>query len=97
MTSSTSSSTATRSGNVRQVKLYNVVTPPTSGPEIYELDSNAGEQDWYSACMVMDKTYEVYSLDGCDDVDEPQLDWSQDPLFCWYSMVTAATSLTSCR
>ena len=43
--STTSQSTVSRASNVRRVKLYNVATPPLSGPEIFELESNADVEE----------------------------------------------------
>ena len=55
-----------------------------SSPEIFEMESNGEVEEWFSTCVVMDKTCEVYSLDSCDETDDPKVDWSQDSLFSWY-------------
>eukprot|EP00435_Cladocopium_sp_Y103_P000040 s2725_g1.t1 len=76
---------STRASNIRRVKLYNVATPPLSGPEIYELDSNADVDEWYSACMVR-LDYEVFNMAAGDEADGGE-EWKQDPLYVWYGNI----------
>ena len=66
---------------MRRVKLYSVATPPTSGPEIYALESNDGGEEWYSTCMVRSVDYEVFNMAAGGETDEGQ--WN-DPLYGWY-------------
>jgi hypothetical protein len=55
--------------NIRRVKLYEVATPPISSPV----------EEWFSTCMVTDIAYDVFSLESCDEMDEPNMDWLKDP------------------
>ena len=55
------------------MKLYEVATPPISSPV----------EEWFSTCMVTDIAYEVFSLESCDEMDEPNMDGLKDPLYGW--------------
>eukprot|EP00435_Cladocopium_sp_Y103_P046207 s2986_g13.t1 len=84
--STTSQSTTSRASNVRRVKLYNVATPPNSGPEIFELESIADVEEWYSTCMVRSVDYEVFNMATGDEADGGE-EWRDDPLYGWYGNI----------
>ena len=84
--STTSQSTTSRASNVRRVKLYSIATPPISGPEIYELESNEDGEEWYSTCMVRSVDYEVFNMAVGDEAEGEE--WKSDPLYGWYGNIS---------
>ena len=78
-----SQTTATRPGNFRRVKLYNVATPPITTPECFEMESVDGEEEWFSTCMVKSVDVEWFSMDG-GEIDEPYNQCNENALYQWY-------------
>lgn len=45
------------------VRMYNVSTPPLSQPERFEIQSEAEDDDWYSARMVSASCFDMAAGD----------------------------------
>ena len=78
-----SQTTATRAPNVKEVKFYNVATPPITTPECLGIEGADGDGEWFSACMVKAVEIQWLSRDD-DDIDQTNTQCSDDALHQWH-------------